>query len=57
MIARIQKLFFKSHAGGTKEYPHRQHVSSSITLPTIFYSEVSPIYRFENDRSKLIRSR
>jgi len=56
MIARIRKitdLFFKCHEGD----PPQQKISSVNVHSTFFYSEVSPIYRYEMDRSQLSRFR
>jgi len=59
MIAEIRKLlspFFESNAGGKLGEPQQKY-SSARLLPAFFYSEVSPIYHFKMDRSKLIRCR
>jgi len=56
MMARIRKitsLFFRSNARSIIGYP-QQKISSAMQ---IFYSDVSPIYRFEMDHSKFMRFR
>jgi len=60
MIAGIRKFvarFFKSSARDAEGSAPRRRSSAGKPLPTIFYSEVSPIYRFKVERSKMIRFR
>lgn len=60
MIAGIRKLtnrLFKGSAQDTGGSVPRKRTSAGKPLPTIFYSEVSPIYRFKVERSKMIRFR